>query len=293
MEVEPIYIDMQKASQGSSKNLPMSIELSSSATRRYLQIYEHLKLPETRQSQLYHEDRTAGCCPMLESRKQREVEAREQTSSSYVRNFLSWMSLKAGRGTSVILDALPTRSKEDFHLVMIGLDGAGKTTVLYRMKDDQYINTVPTIGFNCERVKGRIGRSAGLTFLVWDVGGQEKIRPLWRSYKRATDGIIFVLDSAEYTLLDEARLELHRTLNYQDNMNTPLLVLANKQDLPTGLREKDVVRALGLKTLKSSLWCVELTCGITGEGLETGIEMMHMMIMKKRMRGKRNRNKTR
>ena len=84
-----------------------------------------------------------------------------------------------------------------------------------------------------------------------------------------------------------------KTLNYQDNMNTPLLVLANKQDLPTALREKDVVRALGLRTLKSSLWCVELTCGITGEGLETGIEMMHMMIMKKRMRGKRNRNKTR
>ena len=55
---------------------------------------------------------------------------------------------------------------------MIGLDGAGKTTALYRLKFDQYMNTVPTVGFNCERVKGSLGRSRGLTFLVWDVGGQ-------------------------------------------------------------------------------------------------------------------------
>ena len=221
------------------------------------------------------------------------MEVKEQIPSSYVKSFLSWMSSKAGKGTSVILDVLPTRSKEDFHLVMIGLDGAGKTTALYRMKLDQYFNTVPTFGFNCERVKGTIGRSAGLTFLVWDVGGQEKIRPLWRSYTRSTDGIIFVLDSADYHTLDEARMELHRTLNYQDNINIPLLVLANKQDLPTALREQEIIEALELRKLKSSLWSLELTCSITGEGLETGIEMMHMMIMKRKVRGKRNRNKTR
>ena len=133
----------------------------------------------------------------------------------------------------------------------------------------------------------------GLTFLVWGVGGQEKIRPLWRSYTQATDGIIFVLDSADYNMLDEARMELHRTLKYQDNINIPLLILANKQDLAAALREEDIIEVLELRKLKSSLWCVELTCGITGEGLETGIEMMHMMIMKRKMRGKRNRNKTR
>ena len=57
---------------------------------------------------------------------------------------------------------------------MIGLDGAGKTTALYRLKFDHYMNTVPTVGFNCERVKGAVGRSRGLTFLIWDVGGQER-----------------------------------------------------------------------------------------------------------------------
>eukprot|EP00092_Neocalanus_flemingeri_P083806 GFUD01105203.1.p1 GENE.GFUD01105203.1~~GFUD01105203.1.p1 ORF type:complete len:192 (-),score=65.83 GFUD01105203.1:43-618(-) len=191
------------------------------------------------------------------------------------------------------MEVLPSAAKEDFHLVMIGLDGAGKTTALYRMKLDQYLHTVPTIGFNCERVAGTVGRSAGLTFLVWDVGGQEKIRPLWRSYTRCTDGIIFVLDCADHQALDEARMELHRTLQYQDNRDIPLLVLANKQDLPTAIREEEVIKIMGLNSLNSSLWSVELTCSITGEGLDTGIEMMHAMIMKRKIMAKRNRNKTR
>jgi len=144
-------------------------------------------------------------------------------------------------------------SGEDFHVVMIGLDGAGKTTALYRLKVEQYVNTVPTIGFNCERVRGTLGKSRGLTFLVWDVGGQEKVRPLWRSYTRATDGIIFVLDAADSDTMEEARLELHRTMQYQDNINTPLLVLANKQDLPGALTRGEVEHALGIPQLRSEV----------------------------------------
>ena len=87
------------------------------------------------------------------------------------------------------------------------------------------MNTVPTIGFNCERVRGFTGRSRNLTFLVWDVGGQEKIRPLWKPYTRATDAIIFVVDSCETTdRMEEARLELHRIMRTSDNMGVPLLV---------------------------------------------------------------------
>ena len=288
------YIQSQTTASGPKQNIPKPIELSSAATRRYLRIYDHVLLPtvETRHSQISLDDHTAGCCPLTDTKKHKEIEVKDQVPSSYVKSFLSWMSSKAGKGTSVIMDVLPTRSKEDFHVVMIGLDGAGKTTALYRMKLDQYLNTVPTIGFNCERVKGTVGRSAGLTFLIWDVGGQEKIRPLWRSYTRSTDGIIFVLDAADYRMLDEARMELHRTLNYHDNINIPVLILANKQDLPMALKEKEIIETLELKKLKNSFWSVELTCSITGEGLDTGIEMMHMMIMKRKMRGKRSRNKT-
>ena len=84
-------------------------------------------------------------------------------------------------------------------------------------------------GFNCERVRGTVGRSRGLTFLIWDVGGQEKVRPLWKSYTRATDAVIYVVDSTDTERLEEAKLELHRIMRSVDNVGVPLLVIANKQ----------------------------------------------------------------
>ena len=92
-----------------------------------------------------------------------------------------------------------------YHCAMIGLDSAGKTTVLYRLKFKQYVNAAPTIGFNTEKVKLN-----GSTFTVWDVGGQDKLRPLWRSYARCTDGIIFVVDSTKEERLEEAKVELQK-----------------------------------------------------------------------------------
>lgn len=80
---------------------------------------------------------------------------------------------------------------------MVGLDGAGKTTILYKLKLGEVVSTVPTIGFNVESV-----RHNRLEMDVWDIGGQEKIRPLWRHYFQGTDAVIFVVDS-----LDEERLD--------------------------------------------------------------------------------------
>ena len=60
--------------------------------------------------------------------------------------------------------------------------------VLYRTKFEQYVNTVPTVGFNCEKVKGQVGKSKGVYFTVWDIGGQDKLRPLWNTYIHHTEG---------------------------------------------------------------------------------------------------------
>ena len=118
------------------------------------------------------------------------------------------------------MDAFPIKCNGKYvHVIMIGLDGAGKTTALYMMKLDQFLNTVPTIGFNCERVKGSVGSSAGTTFLVWDVGGQEKIRPLWKTYTRNTDGIIFMLDSADYRSFDQARIGSQDIFSINTNLH--------------------------------------------------------------------------
>ncbi|XP_023337265.1 ADP-ribosylation factor-like protein 4A [Eurytemora carolleeae] len=240
------------------------------------------------------DERTAGCCSMSadEPSYANLNQTKPPAVPSCVKSFMSWMVNKAGKGTTALLDTLPNLSKEDFHIVMIGLDGAGKSTALYRMKFNQYINTVPTIGFNCERIRGTLGKTRGLTFLIWDVGGQEKIRPLWRSYTRCTDGIVFVVDSANSDSFEEAKMELFRTMRYQDNSSVPLLVLANKQDLTSAVSAHQIEEVLGLRDLNSSLWQVEPTCSITGEGLDTGLEALHQLILKKKKLLKRNRNKT-
>ena len=109
----------------------------------------------------------------------------------------------------------------------VGLDAAGKTTILYKLKLGEIVTTIPTIGFNVETVEYK-----NISFTVWDVGGQDKIRPLWRHYFQNTQGLIFVVDSNDRDRVSEARDELHRMLNEDELRDAVLLVFANKQDLP-------------------------------------------------------------
>merc|ERR1712053_21971 len=108
-------------------------------------------------------------------------------------------------------------AKRQMRILMVGLDAAGKTTILYKLKLGEIVTTIPTIGFNVETVEYR-----NISFTVWDVGGQDKIRPLWRHYYQNTQGIIFVVDSNDRDRIDEsnsnsagessAKEELHRML---------------------------------------------------------------------------------
>ncbi|XP_065161701.1 ADP-ribosylation factor-like protein 4A isoform X2 [Atheta coriaria] len=204
------------------------------------------------------------------------------------------MGANMAKNTS-LLDALPS-GQGTLHVVMLGLDSAGKTTALYRLKFDQYLNTVPTIGFNCEKVKGMIGKAKGINFLVWDVGGQEKLRPLWKSYTRCTDGIVFVLDSVDVERMEEAKMELIRTVKSPENSGVPILVLANKQDLPSAREPCDLEKLLGLTELgggsSGHLWHVQPACAITGDGLHEGLEVLYEMILKRRKLAKMTKKKT-
>ena len=81
---------------------------------------------------------------------------------------------------------------KESRIALIGLDGAGKTTMLHRIKFGETTPTVPTIGFNCEKV-----RFKNVEFTLWDLGGQTKIRNLWRFYFDNTDAIIYMVDSSD------------------------------------------------------------------------------------------------
>ena len=125
--------------------------------------------------------------------------------------------------------------KEERRILMVGLDAAGKTTILYKLKLGEIVTTIPTIGFNVETVEYK-----NISFTVWDVGGQDKIRPLWRHYYQNTQGLIFVVDSNDRDRIDDAKEELHRMLNEDELRDAVVLVFANKQDLPQAMPAAEV-----------------------------------------------------
>ncbi|XP_076441003.1 ADP-ribosylation factor-like protein 4C [Babylonia areolata] len=177
-------------------------------------------------------------------------------------------------------------------LVLVGLENTGKTTLLYRLKFGQYMHTQPTVGFNCEKVEGHSGQAKGVTFSIWDVGGKDNMRPLWKSYLRSAQGIVYVVDSADREKLDEARVELLRLVKGQNNPGClPTLVLANKQDLPDSLSPEDVGKELSVPELSVTQQCHVLpVCAVTGEGLGEAMDCMVEMVRKwKKGKGKQAR----
>ncbi|EFY96547.1 hypothetical protein MHUMG1_10263 [Metarhizium humberi] len=155
---------------------------------------------------------------------------------------------------------------KEMRLLMLGLDAAGKTTILYKLKLGQDVTTIPTVGFNVESVTYK-----NVKFNVWDVGGQDKIRPLWRHYYSGTQGLIFVIDSSDRGRMEEAKQELHRIINDREMKDSLLLVFANKQDLNDAMDPKQVTEALELSKIKDKAWYVVPSCATTGEGLLEGL----------------------
>ncbi|SAM02640.1 hypothetical protein [Absidia glauca] len=161
--------------------------------------------------------------------------------------------------------------KKEMRILMVGLDAAGKTTILYKLKLGEIVTTIPTIdkGFNVETVEYK-----NISFTVWDVGGQDKIRPLWRHYFQNTQGIIFVIDSNDRDRVTEARDELQRMLNEDELRDALLLVFANKQDLPNAMNAAEITDKLGLQSLRNRHWYIQSTCATSGDGLYEGLEWL-------------------
>jgi len=158
---------------------------------------------------------------------------------------------------------------KDMRILMLGLDAAGKTTILYRLKLAEVVSTVPTIGFNVEEVEYK-----NIKFTVWDVGGQDKIRRLWRFYFQGTDGLIFVVDSSDRDRIQDAKDELHYLLGEQEMETAAVLVLANKQDLPNAMTPSEVAQHLGLPKMQNRKWFIQATSAPTGDGLYEGLDWL-------------------
>jgi len=167
--------------------------------------------------------------------------------------------------------------KQEMRILMVGLDAAGKTTILYKLKLGEVVTTIPTIGFNVETVEYK-----NISFTVWDVGGQDKIRPLWRHYYQNTNGLIFVVDSNDRDRVDDAREELQKMLNEDEMRDAIILVFANKQDLPQAMTAAEITDKLGLHNLRNRQWFIQSACATTGDGLYEGLDWLSAKLSAKK-----------
>jgi ADP-ribosylation factor protein 1 len=165
--------------------------------------------------------------------------------------------------------------KPEMRILMLGLDGAGKTTILTALKLNEFVNTIPTVGFNVETISYR-----NLNFNIWDVGGQDKIRRLWRYYYNNVDCLIFVIDSMDRERIDDrfdyensAKDELIRLLNEDELSGVSLLVYANKQDAQGAMKVQDVATSLDLPNIaRGHNWHIQGCSAMTGDGLYEGLQ---------------------
>ncbi|XP_041323847.1 ADP-ribosylation factor-like protein 14 [Pyrgilauda ruficollis] len=155
------------------------------------------------------------------------------------------------------------------NIVMLGLDSAGKSTLLYKFRYKDVFITMPTIGFNVDMIEA--GKDFTLTF--WDVGGQKKMRELWSNFLEDASGLLYVVDSSDKRRLEESRKEFELILKNESIKNVPVVVLANKQDLPGALNAEEITRKLKMKKYCSDRnWYVQPCCATTGEGLAEALQ---------------------
>lgn len=176
--------------------------------------------------------------------------------------------------------------KREVRMTMVGLDGAGKTTIMYKIKLNDTIKTLPTIGFNVETMEYK-----GLKLTMWDIGGQDKIRELWRHYYCNNDAIIFVIDSNDKERLELAKEEIYKMLNEEELKGLPILIYANKQDISDCFSINEIIKELELNSIKDRKWNVQGATAIDGRGLSEGLDWLAAVLKDKKQEYKKNTNK--
>ncbi|KAM0682030.1 ADP-ribosylation factor-like protein 8A [Mitosporidium daphniae] len=137
--------------------------------------------------------------------------------------------------------------KQEMELTIVGIQNAGKTTLLNMITNGVFNeDMIPTIGFNMRKIT-----KGGIIIKMWDIGGQPRFRSMWERYCRNVNAILFVVDSSDYERMEEAKRELHALVARASLHGVPLLVLANKNDLPKAFSSKELIVAFDLEEIRS------------------------------------------
>nr|CAD2150866.1 unnamed protein product [Meloidogyne enterolobii] len=166
-----------------------------------------------------------------------------------------------------ILRKLKQKQGRELRILLLGLDNAGKTTILKKLAAEDVTHITPTQGFNIKSVM-----ADDVRLNVWDIGGQRKIRPYWKNYFDNTDVLIYVIDSSDRKRFDETAMELSELLEEEKLKNVPMLVFANKQDLLTSAKASEIAGGLQLVKIRDRSWQIQACSALSGEGIKDGME---------------------
>ncbi|CAC5365003.1 ARL3 [Mytilus coruscus] len=192
-----------------------------------------------------------------------------------------------------LLRKMKSGNDKELRILLLGLDNAGKTTILKSLASEDISHITPTQGFNIKSVQ-----SPGFKLNVWDIGGQRRIRPYWKNYFENTDlliyvidsadqkrfeetSLIYVIDSADQKRFEETSLELTELLEEDKLMGAPLLVFANKQDLLSAAPADEVAKGLGLDAIRDRKWQIQACSALTNEGVKEGLDWIAKTCKKK------------
>ncbi|XP_008823196.1 ADP-ribosylation factor-like protein 11 [Nannospalax galili] len=164
--------------------------------------------------------------------------------------------------------------RAEAQVIMMGLDSAGKTTLLYKLKGHQVVETLPTVGFNVEPLEA----PGHVSLILWDVGGQTQLRATWKDYLEGTDILVYVLDSTDEARLPEAVAELKEVLEDPNMASVPFLVLANKQEAPDALPLLEIRNRLGLERFQDRCWQLQACSALTGQGLPEALQSLKSLL---------------
>eukprot|EP00601_Ochromonadales_sp_CCMP2298_P002927 CAMPEP_0173180220 /NCGR_PEP_ID=MMETSP1141-20130122/6580_1 /TAXON_ID=483371 /ORGANISM="non described non described, Strain CCMP2298" /LENGTH=186 /DNA_ID=CAMNT_0014103017 /DNA_START=52 /DNA_END=612 /DNA_ORIENTATION=+ len=173
-------------------------------------------------------------------------------------------------GLLTILKKVKQKERE-LRILILGLDNAGKTTIMKRVLGEDHHEICPTVGFNIKTLEYK-----SFNLNLWDVGGQKSIRTYWRNYFEQTDGIIWVVDSVDRFRLEECRSHLRELLTQEKLAGSSLLIFANKQDLGGALSFEQIAEYLDLSAddVSGRHWKIVGASAMTGEGLAKGFDWL-------------------
>ncbi|KAG6068272.1 ADP-ribosylation factor-like protein 2 [Claviceps aff. humidiphila group G2b] len=151
---------------------------------------------------------------------------------------------------------------KEMRILMLGLDNAGKTTIVKKIMGEDVHTVSPTLGFIIKTIDyDGIG----------DVGGQKTLRSYWRNYFEKTDALIWVVDATDRLRIQDCKEELHGLLLEERLSGASLLIFSNKTDVEGCMDEHDIRTALKLDEIRSHQWHILRCSAMTGKNLQEGL----------------------